>query len=67
MVPRILLSMGAKQVEAVSKESHASAKLQSYDLVFVKDLPKDFKGVKYGDIKWMKECLFASRNIPLPN
>ena len=37
MVPRIVLCMGAATVESVSDHKHASAALDHYDYVIVKD------------------------------
>ncbi|KAH8107006.1 hypothetical protein BXZ70DRAFT_885133 [Cristinia sonorae] len=67
-IPRILLCMGAKRVEAVASATDASQKPQKFDYVVVKE-PHEVaqfstKGTTCVHFKWVKDCLFSGRLLP---
>lgn len=71
MVPRIILSMGASHVEAVTDVKDASKKPYKWDYVVVKD-GSEMKTVDADDaceatvsFNWVKECLIAGRVLPV--
>lgn len=70
MIPRILLCMGAARVEAVDSFAQASAKLDRYDYVVVKDADeaKRIASARRLDncvaFPWVKECLITGRILP---
>ena len=66
MVHRIVLCMGAATVESVSDHKHASAALDHYDYVIVKDNVR-FPHIEHCvDVAWVKDCLISGRLHPLP-
>ncbi|KAJ3544929.1 hypothetical protein NM688_g5690 [Phlebia brevispora] len=70
MIPRIVLCMGANQVDAVSDVKQAG-KVSEYDYVVLKDEElhrrhnASLKGATCVGKDWVKECLVASRLLPL--
>ncbi|KAA1471085.1 hypothetical protein DENSPDRAFT_775740 [Dentipellis sp. KUC8613] len=68
-VPRILLCMGAERVEVVPETKSASYDLKKYDYVIVKDESSSvYKNPGNGccvSMQWVKDCLIASRLLPL--
>ena len=70
MIPRIVLCMGAEKVVAVGNARSGSINLGQYEIIVVKDMAKDGYGLplpKVVTISWVKDCLFSSRLLPLPN
>ncbi|RDB21264.1 DNA repair protein crb2 [Hypsizygus marmoreus] len=68
-VTRIILAMGAKFVEAVSELKYASAPVDEYDFVIIKELHHYGSQLEGGTVvhwSWVKDCLIASRQLPLP-
>ncbi|TFY72687.1 hypothetical protein EVG20_g355 [Dentipellis fragilis] len=69
-VPRILLCMGAERVEVVPETKSASYDLGKYDYIIVKDESSSvYKNPGDGccvTMQWVKDCLIASRLLPLP-
>ncbi|KIM87177.1 hypothetical protein PILCRDRAFT_815647 [Piloderma croceum F 1598] len=71
-VPRIILSMGAKRVEAASEIKYASDQsLKSFDYVVVKDADEVVHGLSDGNVTfvhvpWVKDCLIAGRLLEAP-
>ncbi|KAF9464783.1 hypothetical protein BDZ94DRAFT_1320898 [Collybia nuda] len=67
-VVRIIMSMGARRVEAVNDLRYASAKPTSFDLVVIKEFPfcNDFDSNNTVHWQWVKDSLIASRRIPIP-
>lgn len=67
-VVRIIMSMGAQRVEAVSDLRYASAKPRTFDLVVIKEVPfcDDFDPKNTVPWQWVKDSLIASRRIPIP-
>jgi hypothetical protein len=71
-VPRIILAMGAKRVEAVAEIRFASDQsCKVFDYVVVKDkgevvddLPND--AITLVHLPWVKECLIAGRLLEAP-
>ncbi|KIM49330.1 hypothetical protein M413DRAFT_438515 [Hebeloma cylindrosporum] len=69
-VPRIILAMGADAVEAVTEPRYATRKLSDYDYVVIRDANlygPEFSNCVTVHWSWVKECLIASRFIPLPS
>jgi len=69
-VARIILSMGADRVEAVTEARYAGHNLSDYDYVVIRE-PSHYQHefaecvtVHWG---WVKDCLIASRYLPLPD
>jgi hypothetical protein len=69
-VARIILSMGADRVEAVTELRFADHNLSDYDYVVIRE-PSHYQSafaecitVHWG---WVKDCLIASRYLPLPD
>lgn len=68
-VPRIILSMGADRVEAVT-ELRFVDNLSDYDYVVIREASHyqsafaECITVHWG---WVKDCLIASRYLPLPD
>jgi hypothetical protein len=68
-VARIILSMGARRVEAVSELRYASAPISEFDLIVIKEAHHYDPALDNGCTvhwSWVKECLIASRQLPLP-
>ena len=68
-LPRIILAMGAETVEAVTESSLASHELTEYDYIVLRDpaqYSSQFAGCTTVHWAWVKECLIASRLLPLP-
>jgi len=67
-VTRIILSMGAKRVEAVTEITYASYSIAAYDYVVIKE-PTQYKSdLQDGHVvtwAWVKDCLIASRLLPV--
>jgi len=72
IVPRIILCMGAKVVEAVTSPKHASQPLSEYGYIVVRE---DDVWAKYPQLRgagqvvtwsWVKDCLISSRLLPIP-
>jgi hypothetical protein len=68
-VVRIILSMGARRVEAVSALKYASAKPATFDFVVIKELAfcEDFNPDNTVPWQWVKDSLIASRILPIPS
>lgn len=69
-VPGIILAMGADAVEAVTEPRYATRKLSEYDYVVIRDANRygpEFSNCVTVHWSWVKECLIASRLIPLPS
>lgn len=68
-VPRIILAMGAKTVEAVISEDDAlHDDLSRYDYIVLENF-ESFEardGVNAVDWDWVKDCLISNRLLPLP-
>ncbi|TFK55141.1 hypothetical protein OE88DRAFT_1003892 [Heliocybe sulcata] len=69
-VPRIILAMGAKRVEAVTQTRNALQNLKAYDYIVVSS-PSDLdtlrqQGLKVANWEWVKDCLIAGRLHNLP-
>ncbi|KAF5330425.1 hypothetical protein D9619_005443 [Psilocybe cf. subviscida] len=66
----ILLGMGAEMVETVATPAYASKDLEEYDYIVVRDncsKHPDFADyLKVVEWTWVKECLIASRILPIP-
>ena len=59
------MCMGARQVEAVTELRYASVRASDYDYVVVKDsCAISIEGVVV-TWSWVKDCLIASRRLPL--
>jgi len=62
--------MGAETVETVSTPAHASKKLNEYDYIVVRDNCSKYPDyADYANVvewTWVKECLIASRILPIP-
>lgn len=68
-VARIILSMGARRVEAVSELRYASAPISEFDLIVIKEANHYDPALDNGCTvhwTWVKDCLVASRQLPLP-
>lgn len=68
-VARIILSMGAQVVEAVSQPKYASRPISDYDLVVIKDTHlyhTDLDKEKTVHWTWVKDSLIASRRLARP-
>jgi hypothetical protein len=68
-VARIILSMGARRVEAVSELRYASAPISEFDLIVIKEAHHYDPALDNGCTVpwlWVKDCLVASRHLPLP-
>ena len=69
-VARIILSMGADRVEAVTELKYADNNLLDYDYVVIREAThyqpelSECLTVHWG---WVKDCLIASRYLPLPD
>ena len=68
-VPRIILAIGAEVVEAVTEPRHASQGLSNYDYLVIRE-PAQYSA-QFADCTvvhwaWVKDCLIASRYLPLP-
>jgi len=62
--------MGADAVEAVTESRYASRKLSDYDYVVIRDADRyepEFSNCVTVHWSWVKDCLIASRFIPLPS
>lgn len=72
-MPSIILSMGARRVEAVTEAKYSSdPTFKAFDFVVVKDssdcipgLPKS-STTKLVHVPWVKESLVTGRLLPLP-
>ncbi|KAF8623562.1 hypothetical protein AX15_006332 [Amanita polypyramis BW_CC] len=67
-VARIIICMGARRVETVTELRYASARASDYDYIVVKDSCVSSIDTKGGTIvawSWVKDCLIASRRLPL--
>ena len=62
--------MGADRVEAVTELRYAAHKLPDYDYIVIRHashyLP-EFAECVTVDWAWVKDCLIASRYLPLPD
>ncbi|PFH54280.1 hypothetical protein AMATHDRAFT_53168 [Amanita thiersii Skay4041] len=68
-VARIIMCMGPQRVEAVTELRYASAHPSNYDYIVAKDpssLVADLTGCIVVSWAWVKDCLIASRQLPLP-
>lgn len=68
-VVRIILSMGARRVEAISELKYASAPVTEFDFVVIKEAHRYDPALDNGYTvhwPWVKDCLIASRQLPLP-
>ncbi|KJA27104.1 hypothetical protein HYPSUDRAFT_35669 [Hypholoma sublateritium FD-334 SS-4] len=68
-VPRIILAMGAEVVEAVTEPRHASQVLSYYDYLVIREpgqYSPQFTDCTVVHWAWVKDCLIASRYLPLP-
>lgn len=69
-IPHIVLAMGADAVEAATEPRYAARKLSDYDYVVIRDANRygpEFSNCVTVHWNWVKECLIASRLIPLPS
>jgi len=69
-LPRIILAMGAKTVESVSDQKYASQELSEYGYIVIREpshYSSDFDDCQTVHWSWVKECLIASRYLPLPS
>lgn len=65
----IILAMGAEVVEAITEPRHASQALCNFDYLVIRE-PTQYSP-KFADCTvvhwaWVKDCLIASRYLPLP-
>ncbi|KAF8163374.1 hypothetical protein B0H34DRAFT_764888 [Crassisporium funariophilum] len=68
-VTRIILSMGADRVEAVTELRFASRDLTHYDFLVIRGVENyssEFAECTTVHWTWVKDCLIASRYLPLP-
>lgn len=72
-VPRIVLAMGARRVEAVTEAKYASdPTFKAFDFVVVKDMSDSVPGLPKPNVTqlvhfpWVKESLMIGRLLPLP-
>ena len=68
--PRVVIAMGATQVEAAADDSFASKRLSDYDYVVLKDTSEFERYESQSDAtlvtyQWVKECLIARQLVPL--
>ncbi|KAF8636637.1 hypothetical protein AX17_003445 [Amanita inopinata Kibby_2008] len=69
-VARIIMCMGPCRVEAITELRYASVRLSDYDYIVVKDTSLrsiDAKGCTVVPWSWVKDCLIASRRLPVPD
>jgi hypothetical protein len=69
-VARIIICMGARRVETVTELRHASGHHADYDYIVVKDSCTNSVDVQGGTVvpwSWVKDCLIASRRLPMPD
>lgn len=62
--------MGAETVEAVAESHLASREITEYDYIVIRDpaeYSSEFAGCTTVHWAWVKECLIASRRLPLPD
>ena len=62
--------MGAHRVEAVTELRYASGHPSDYDYIVVKDSCTNTVDVEGGTVvpwSWVKDCLIASRRLPMPD
>jgi len=68
-VARIILAMGAESVEAVTDIQHASTGVSAFDFVIIREASHYFPELSNATTvhwNWVKDCLIASRYLPLP-
>lgn len=61
--------MGAARVEAVTDAKFASERLSAFDYVVIKEVGQYVPSLNDGTTVhwgWVKDCLIASRHLPLP-
>lgn len=69
-VARIILSMGADRVEAVTELRYAAHNLSDYDYIVIREASHyqhEFAECITVHWGWVKDCLIASRYLPLPD
>jgi hypothetical protein len=69
-VTRIILSMGADRVEAVTELKYATHNLSDYDYIVIREASHyqhEFAECVTVHWSWVKDCLIASRCLPLPD
>ena len=69
-VARIILSMGADRVEAVTELRYAAHNLSDYDYLVIREASHyqdEFAECVTVHWAWVKDCLIASRFLPLPD
>jgi hypothetical protein len=64
-VPRIILTMGAKRVEAITELNYASKHISDFDYVVIPDGTEHNHeyGDKCVDVSWVKACLVAGKRL----
>lgn len=68
-VARIILAMGAEYVEAVTDIQHATSGVSAYDFVIIREASHyspELSDATTVHWNWVKDCLIASRYLPLP-
>ncbi|PPQ93283.1 hypothetical protein CVT25_015281 [Psilocybe cyanescens] len=69
-IPQIILAMGADIVEAVTDPRYATRQLKEYDYLVIREKHQylsQFSECVTVHWTWVKECLIASRYLPLPS